>query len=191
MPRMTPFSCLATGQMMVGSFYSHANFCTITKSQSTFDRLSGTNYPITTCITHSPIFQRTFNMATGWMIDTGVFQKMERDVTTSTALKGYFQEAFWVPGELRATTPLSMSHMLVVFLIIVIFNSISILIFFGELCHAGRKKNNKEEGDGKKMAVSNLAFSKKLANKNAKELQIQVCIIVGKKELSLQIFLQE
>ena len=104
-------------------------------------------------------------MATGWMIDTGVFQKMERDVTTSTALKGYFEEAFWVPGELRATTPLSMSHLLVVFLIIVIFNSISIMIFLGELCHAGRKKMMK--GDGKKMAVYNLSFSNKSAKTNS------------------------
>ena len=89
------------------------------------------------------------------MINTGIYQKMERDVTTSTALKGYFEEAFWVPGELRATTPLSMSHLLVVFLIIVVCNFISIIIFFGELCHAGRKK----KGDGKEMSGSNLALT--------------------------------
>ena len=65
-------------------------------------------------------------------------------MSPSTALKGYFEEAFWVPGELRATTPLSMEHLLIVFLIIVVFNFISILIFFGELCHAGNRKRKED-----------------------------------------------
>ena len=76
-------------------------------------------------------------MATGWMLSTGIYQKMEREVTTSTALKGYFEEAFWVPEHVSVTKPLSLSHLLVVFLIIIVCNFTSFLIFIVELHHSG------------------------------------------------------
>ena len=86
------------------------------------------------------MFQREFDMAIGWMFNTGIYQKMLKDVTTSTELRAHFEEAFWVPNKMRTTSVLTMKHLLMMFLMLVVLLAVSIAIF---LCEIFVKKNNK------------------------------------------------
>ena len=79
-------------------------------------------------------------MAIGWMFNTGIYQKMLKDVTTSTELQAHFEEAFWVPNKKRTSSVLTMNHLLMVFLILVVLLQVSIAIF---LCEIFVKKKNK------------------------------------------------
>ena len=78
-------------------------------------------------------------MAIGWMFNTGIYQKMLKDVTASTELRAHFEEAFWVPDKKRTSSVLTMNHLLVVFLIHVVVLKVSIAIFLCEI-KVGRKK---------------------------------------------------
>ena len=83
-------------------------------------------------------------MAIAWMVNTGIYQKMEKDVTTSQALRPHFEEAFWVPDSLRTSTVLSMDHVLVLFLVLVASLVVSVVIFLCEL--ALKKKTANLQG---------------------------------------------
>ena len=78
-------------------------------------------------------------MAIAWMVNTGIYQKMEKDVTTSQALRPHFEEAFWTPDSSRTSTVLSMNHLLVPFLMLLVLLVVSVVIF---LCELALKKKN-------------------------------------------------
>ena len=78
-------------------------------------------------------------MAIAWMVNTGIYQKMEKDVTTSQALRPHFEEAFWVPDSFHTSTVLSMNHVLVLFLVLVVLLVVSVVIF---LCELALKKKD-------------------------------------------------
>ena len=78
-------------------------------------------------------------MAIAWVVNTGIYQKMEKDVTNSQALRPHFEEAFWSPDLLRSSTVLRMNHLLLLFLLLVVLLLVSVVIF---LCELALKKKD-------------------------------------------------
>ena len=106
------------------------------------------------------LLQREFNMAIAWLVNTGIYQKMEKDVTNSQALRPHFEEAFWTPDLLRSSAVLRMNHLLLLFLLLMVLLLVSVVIFLCELA-LKKKDANKESGRGTgpiEVSASKLAY---------------------------------
>ena len=44
------------------------------------------------------------------IVNNGIYQKIERDITTSTAYRGFFDGGFWTPELLLSNKPLNIYH---------------------------------------------------------------------------------
>ena len=57
------------------------------------------------------LFQNDFSVAISLLINSGIYQKIENDVTTSTDYKGYF-DILWTPQKLQSNKALTIEHVL-------------------------------------------------------------------------------
>ena len=78
------------------------------------------------------LFQNQFNNAISLIVNNGIFQKMERDITTSTAFKMYF-DVLWTPETLSKNESLKMSHVLPSFIALGLGLFLASLIFSMEI----------------------------------------------------------
>ena len=86
-------------------------------------------------------FQKDFSMAISSLLTSGIYQKIEKDITTSTAYRGYFDN-LWTREQLLANKPLTMDHVLPSFIMLGLGLIPAILIFFLELFHHKKKNAN-------------------------------------------------
>ena len=84
-------------------------------------------------------------MAISLLVNSGICQKIEKDITTSTAYQGYF-DILWTRERLQANKPLTMDHMLASFIALGLGLIPAILIFFLELFHHKKKNANQLVG---------------------------------------------
>ena len=56
-------------------------------------------------------FQNEFNVAISWLLNSGIYQKIENDVTSSPAYKGYF-DILWTPQKIQSNKALTIEHVL-------------------------------------------------------------------------------
>ena len=61
------------------------------------------------------IFQNDFDVSLTSLVNNGIYEKIERDLTTSTEFKGYF-DIMWTPEMLHSNTPLNIDHALPAFI---------------------------------------------------------------------------
>ena len=80
-------------------------------------------------------------MAISLLVNSGICQKIEKDITTSTAYRGYF-DILWTREQLLANKPLTMDHVLPSFIMLGLGLTPAILIFFLELFHHKKKNAN-------------------------------------------------
>ena len=80
-------------------------------------------------------------MAISSLVNSGIYQKIEKDITTSTAYRGYFDN-LWTREQLLANKPLTMDHVLPSFIMLGLGLIPAILIFFLELFHHKKKNAN-------------------------------------------------
>ena len=78
------------------------------------------------------LFQNKFNVAISLIVNSGIYQKMERDITTSTAFKMYF-DVLWRPEILSKNESLKMSHALPSFIALGLGLFLALLIFSMEI----------------------------------------------------------
>ena len=70
-----------------------------------------------------------------WMA-SGIYQKMEKDITTAKAFRQHFKEAFWTGnGTVRGNTPLTMWHVSPSFIFLGFGLVPSLVAFFLELLY--------------------------------------------------------
>ena len=89
--------------------------------------------------------QNDFSMAISLLVNSGICQKIEKDITTSTAFRVYF-DFLWTREQLLANKPLTMDHALASFIALGIGLIPAILIFFLEHFHHKRKNANQLVG---------------------------------------------
>ena len=89
--------------------------------------------------------QNDFSTAISSLVNSGIYQKIEKDITTSTAFRGYF-DFLWTREQLLANKPLTMDHALASFIALGIGLIPAILIFFLEHFHHKRKNANQLVG---------------------------------------------
>ena len=78
--------------------------------------------------------------ALSWM-ESGIHQKMENDITTAQAFRGFFKDAFWTRNEtVRNDKPLEIQHVFPSFILLGVGLVPSIIAFFLELLfHLGSR----------------------------------------------------
>ena len=74
-------------------------------------------------------FQRDLNMAIAWWLDTGIYFKMEADITSEYGS----QRTFWTRPKVRGDQPLGFSHVLPSFIIFGVATFISMVAFALEI----------------------------------------------------------
>ena len=57
-------------------------------------------------------FQNDFNVAMSLIVNNGIYQKIERDITSSPAYRIYFDGGFWTPELLLSNKPLNIYHIM-------------------------------------------------------------------------------
>ena len=85
--------------------------------------------------------QKDFSMAISSLVNSGIYQKIQKDITTSTAFRGHF-DILWTREQLQANKPLTMDHALASFITLGLGLIPAILIFFLELFHHKKKNAN-------------------------------------------------
>ena len=87
-------------------------------------------------------FQRDLNIAIAWWLDTGIYFKMEADITSEYGS----QKTSWTRPKVRGNQPLGFSHVLSAFIILGVATCISMVAFAFEIFpylymqHARRKR---------------------------------------------------
>ena len=79
-------------------------------------------------------------MAISSWLETGICQKMENEITTAPAFRGYFEESFWTRSNLKGNKPLTIQHTLPSFMALGFGLIPSIIIFILELLPCLNKK---------------------------------------------------
>ena len=77
-------------------------------------------------------------MAIASWLDSGIHQKMVKDVITSKALRGHFE--FWAPPQLLTNETLTMGHVIPAFIILGLGLLPATIAFILELLHHQSKK---------------------------------------------------
>ena len=85
--------------------------------------------------------QNDFSMAISLLVNSGIYQKIEKDITTSTAYRGYF-DILWTREKLSDNKPLTIDHALPSFIALGLGLIPAIMIFFLELFNH-KKKNER------------------------------------------------
>ena len=75
------------------------------------------------------LFQRDFQVAISSWIETGIYQKMRRDITSSPDFRGYLEESFWTQKKIHGNKPINIYHVLPAFMALG-FGLISSIISF-------------------------------------------------------------
>ena len=75
------------------------------------------------------------------IVNNGIYQKVERDVKTSTAFRAYF-EGFWTPELLRSNKPLNIDHIIPCLIALGIGLISSMFIFLLEVFLPKKKSAN-------------------------------------------------
>lgn len=94
-------------------------------------------------------FQHDFNVAIASWVSSGIHQKMEKDITTSKAFRGHFDDAFWVPQQLLTNKSLTMGHATPAFIILGLGLMPALISFLIELLHhqyKGKTASNMRTG---------------------------------------------
>ena len=68
-------------------------------------------------------------MAISSWIETGIYQKMRRDITSSPDFRGYLEESFWKQKKIHGNKPINIYHVLPAFMALG-FGLISSMISF-------------------------------------------------------------
>lgn len=80
-------------------------------------------------------------MAMSLMVNNGIYQKVERDIKTSTAFRVLF-EGFWTPELLRPNKPLDIDHNMPSFIVLSLGLISSTFIFCWEVFLGKKKRAN-------------------------------------------------
>ena len=80
-------------------------------------------------------------MVISLLVNSGIYQKIEKDITTSTAYRGYF-DILWTREKLSDNKPLTIDHALPSFIALGLGLIPAIMIFFLELFNH-KKKNER------------------------------------------------
>ena len=88
-------------------------------------------------------FQRDLNMAISWWLDTGIYFKMEADITSEYGS----QRTFWTRPKVRGNQPLGFSHVLPSFIIFGVATCISMVAFALEIFQLSTCRCTKEKGE--------------------------------------------
>ena len=89
------------------------------------------------------------------LLESGIYQKIEKDIKTSKAHRGYFN-VFWTREKLRPNKPFTIDHAIPAFLVLGLGLTPATLIFVLELVqHSCRKKRTNTASE-----LSLLTFSK-------------------------------
>ena len=75
------------------------------------------------------------------LVNNGIYQKVERDVKTSTAFRAYF-EGFWTPELLMVNKPLNIDHNIPSFIALGLGLISSMFIFSLEVLLPQKKREN-------------------------------------------------
>ena len=86
------------------------------------------------------LFQNDLNVAMTLIVNNGIFQKVERDITSSTAFRGLF-DGFWIPELLRANKPLNVDHTLPSFIALGLGLISSTFVFLLEVIQKRRRNH--------------------------------------------------
>ena len=84
-------------------------------------------------------------MVISLLVNSGIYQKIEKDITTSTAYRGYF-DILWTREKLSDNKPLTMDHALPSFIALGLGLIPAIMIFFLELFNHKKKNANQLVG---------------------------------------------
>ena len=106
------------------------------------------------------LFQRDFYVAVSSLLENGIYQKIEKDITTSKQYRGLF-DIYWVPERLRTDKPLTIDHVIPAFFLLGLLIP-STFVFFLELIHPLCKKKNA----GKKSDLDQRTISKEDVDNN-------------------------
>ena len=71
-------------------------------------------------------------MAISSWLETGIHQKMQKEITTSQAFRGHFEESFWTRRNVQGKKPLTIHHVLPSFMVLGFGLIPSIIIFILE-----------------------------------------------------------
>ena len=94
-------------------------------------------------------------MAVNSLLDNGIYQKIEKDITTSKSLRVNL-EMFWVREQLRSNKPLTIDHVIPAFILLGLGLIPSTVVFFLELIHLlCKKKNATKESGSYERTISN------------------------------------
>ena len=98
-----------------------------------------------------PPFQEDFSLAISKLVNSGIYQKIERDITTVETAHRELFDMQWVPEQLRSTTPFTIDHALPSFIALGTGLILATLVWFSELCKQCKNKSkNQVVGTGKK-----------------------------------------
>ena len=101
------------------------------------------------------LFQRDFYVAVSSLLENGIYQKIEKEITTSKAYRGIF-DVFWVREQLRTNKPLTIDHVIPTFILLGLGLIPSTVVFFLELIHLlCKKKNARKESGSYERTISN------------------------------------
>ena len=91
-------------------------------------------------------FQTAFSQTISRLLNTGIYQKLERDITTvETAYRDLF-DIQWIPKQLGQTDPLTIGHTLPSFLSLGIGLILATFVFILDLCRQCKKKSVDRNG---------------------------------------------
>ena len=127
-------------------------------------------------ITKIILFQHDFNLAALSWMESGIHQKMENDITTAKAFRGYFKDAFWTRNETAHNdAPLKMEHVFPSFILLGYGLGASVIAFFGELLYHlhGRRVAMKTSGSSLR-PISKIPDDVATTTKRLEEVEITV-----------------
>ena len=90
------------------------------------------------------------------MLESGIYQKIERDIKTSKAHRGHFDGplgAFWAPENLRSNEPFTIEHAIPAFLLFGLGLTTAITIFILEYL---RRKNINRTSESTASSISKI-----------------------------------
>ena len=88
-------------------------------------------------------FQRDLNIAIAWWLDTGIYFKMEADITSEYGS----QRTSWTQPKVRGNQPLGFIHVLPSFIIFGVATCISMVAFALEIFQLSTCRCTKEKGE--------------------------------------------
>ena len=89
------------------------------------------------------LLQKVFNEAISSLLESGIYQKIEKDIITSKAHRGHFN-VFWAPEKLRSNEPFTIEHAIPAFLVFGLGLTTASTIFLLEFLR--KKKINRTSG---------------------------------------------